>query len=362
MRHAEKKDFYETLGVKRDAPPDEIKSAFRQAALKHHPDRCPGDKEAEKKFKDAAEAYEVLSDPEKRARYDRFGHEGLSGYTSRGFTNIEDIFETFGESIFGDVFGFSRNSRRRASRGVDLRCELSITFEEAAFGCTKTVDIRRREICTKCHGSGCKPGSKPARCSYCDGHGAVVQGRGFLTIQTTCPRCGGHGEVIESPCRECSGQGRVGTAKQIEVTIPAGIDNATRMRCPEEGEPSPDASNRGDLYCDVFVEPHEVFERRGNDLVCEVSITYPQAALGAEIEVTALRNEKVAVTVPPGSQPGQILRLRGQGDMLVLIDIAVPKTVSSAHEHLLRELAKIENAKVSAKKRGFVDRFKDIFN
>ncbi|MBI3098313.1 MAG: molecular chaperone DnaJ [Planctomycetes bacterium] len=372
-----KRDYYEVLGVSRTATEEEIKKAYRKLALQYHPDRNPDDKGAEQKFKEAAEAYDVLRDPQKRARYDQYGHAGLeeAGYSAAHFTSTEDIFshfgDIFGDSIFDELFGMGgRRGRGRSRSGPSLRCHLTVTFKEAAFGTKKTIELRRHEACGKCGGSGSKPGSRPATCSTCRGHGEVLQGGGFFTIRTTCPRCGGQGTTIEHPCPECRGQGRVPEKREIEIGIPAGIEDMTRLRVSGEGETGENGAPRGDLYCDIRVEPHEYFERHGDDLLCELPITFTQAVLGGEVSVPTLEGE-TTMKIPKGTQTDQILRLRGQGipnvhgrgrgDQLVRIVIDVPKSLSKHQEELLREYAKTEEARVEPRRRGWFEKLKGFF-
>ncbi|MBI5369203.1 MAG: molecular chaperone DnaJ [Planctomycetes bacterium] len=366
-------DYYEILGVEKSVSQDDIKKAFRKKALQYHPDRNPGDKEAEKNFKSCAEAYEVLSDPEKRAKYDRFGKEGLRGSTARGFENADDIFDAFsdifGESLFGELFGVGRQGRR-VRRGASLRCEIAIDFEEAARGCEKTIDLKRAERCDRCSGTGAKPGTRPVSCNVCGGRGEVLQGHGFFSIRSTCPQCRGQGHFVQTPCPDCSGTGHVKVKREIKVRIPPGIEDSTRMRVTGEGEPG-DENTRGDLYCDIYVKAHEFFERDGNHLVCEVPVHYSQAALGAEIEVPTLLDGTAKITLPKGTQSGQIFRLRGlglhdvhgrgRGDEYIRVVVDVPKTLTRRQEELLREFASTEKLELKPRKKGFFDRIKDYF-
>jgi molecular chaperone DnaJ len=353
-----KKDYYELLGVPRTASLDDIKKAFRKLALKYHPDRNPDNKqEAEKKFKEIAEAYEVLSDTDKRASYDRFGHEGLSGYTSRGFASSEDIFDAFGDifegdSVFSSLFG-GGSSRRRKQHGNHLRVELTILFKESATGTEKTINLKRNELCDECGGSGAKRGSPPVTCPVCKGRGEVQQGAGFFTIRTICPQCGGSGKIIKQHCPVCQGGGRVRKEREIKIKIPAGIEDGTRMRVGGEGEPSQDGSVRGDLYCDIFVAPDHIFDRHYNDVVCEMPVSFTQATLGAEITVPTL-SSNVKMTIPPGTQNGQVFRLKNigfpdmhsrkqRGHQLVRVIIDVPRNVSADQKELLNKFAATEN-------------------
>jgi molecular chaperone DnaJ len=351
-----KKDYYGLLGVPRNASAEDIKKAFRKLALKYHPDKNPDNKqEAEKKFKEIAEAYEVLSDPDKRASYDRFGHEGLSGYTSRGFTSYEDIFDAFsdlfeGDSLFSSFFG---GPRRRKPRGSHLRVEITVSFRESASGTKKTITLKRNEICDECRGSGAKKGTALTTCSTCKGKGEVLQGHSFFTIRTTCPQCQGQGKIIKESCQSCYGTGRVRKEREIEIKIPAGIEDGTRLRVSGEGEPSADGSARGDLYCDVFVAPDTVFERYHNDVIIEMPISFSQATLGAEITVPTL-NDSVKMTIPPGTTNGQVFRLknlgfpdihtrRQQGSQLVRVVVEVPKDLTKEQKELLNKFASSEN-------------------
>jgi molecular chaperone DnaJ len=362
-----RRDYYEVLGINRDASQEEIKQAYRRMALKYHPDRNPGDKEAEQRFKEAAEAYEVLSDPQRRRQYDQFGHEGLRGYTYRGFTSFDDIFEAFSDifsdSIFSDFFDIGRR-RRGPRRGAHLRVELDITFEEAAFGTEKTINLYRNESCTSCDGSGTKPGTTPSACPACRGKGEILQGGGFFTIRSTCPRCRGIGKVITSPCSVCKGAGTVRRKREIKVKIPQGIEDSTRLRIAGEGESSPDGGPPGDLYCDIFIKPHQFFSRRGYDVYCEVPIPFTTAALGGEIEIPTI-NGKTILKIPRGTQSGQILQLRGQGipyfqrsgkgDQFVRVVVQVPTRLTRRQEELLQELARLQEE--GTKRKGIFDRF-----
>ena len=371
---ATKRDYYEVLGVAKNAGEDDIKRAYRRLALKFHPDRNPNDAEAEKNFKEAAEAYEVLSDPEKRTRYDRFGHQGLSGTGFHEFTNAEDIFEAFGDifggGMFSDLFG-GRRSRRGPRPGRDLRIQLELELVEAAKGVTKTFDIRREEICATCKGSGAKVGTQPATCSYCGGRGEVLQSQGFFRIASTCPGCHGRGKQVKDPCPDCSGAGRVKAKRSLEVPIPPGVDTGMKVRLRGEGEPGDNGAPRGDLYCYISVREHPLFHREGLNLICQVPITFTQAALGAEIEVPSL-SARQPLSIPRGTQSGEVFHLRGQGmpdphsrsrgDLVVQVIIETPKKLTGRQEELLREFADLEQVHVSPQRKSFFESVREYFS
>ena len=309
-----KRDYYEVLGVGREAASKEIADAYRKLAIKNHPDKNPGDEEAIVRFKECAEAFEVLGDADKRARYDRFGHAGVEGMGGHQFSDVNDIFEAFGDifggGAFGDLFGGSR--RRRAQKGADVGCEVRLDLLEAARGVTKSVKFERHEKCPDCSGSGAKPGSKPQACKYCGGRGQVVQATGFFRVQTTCPACHGSGEVVKDPCGKCHGSGFVGKLVRRDVAIPAGVDHQMRVRLAGEGEPSPDGGPPGDCYCVIHVDEHPLFQRDGQDLIVRLPIAFSQAALGATVEVPTLEGRE-PLEIPAGTQPGEVFRLRGRG-------------------------------------------------
>ena len=370
---ATQKDYYEILGVAKDAAPDDIKRAYRKAAAANHPDRNPGDGEAIERFKEAAEAYEVLGDAEKRTLYDRYGHEAFAraGARQPGFNDVNDVFSAFGdlfEGFFGNATG--RGGGQRASRGESLRCGIQLDLREAAFGVTRAVEIERDELCSTCDGSGAKPGSKAERCSYCSGRGQIVQAQGFFRVQTTCPACRGAGEVIRDKCPKCSGSGREAKVSRLEVKVPPGVDNGMQLCLRGEGEPGDRGGPRGDLYCDIHVAEHPLFKRQGHDLVCAVPLSYPQAALGTELEIPLL-DGRHQLAIPAGTQPGEIIRLRGKGmpdphsrrkgDLLIQIHIEVPKKLNQRHEELLRELSELEQKNVSAHQKSFLQKIKDYF-
>lgn len=363
-----KRDYYEVLSVTRTSTIEEIKRSYRKLAMQYHPDRNPGDAEAEVKFKEAAEAYDVLSDPEKKERYDRYGHAGLNnmGAGGAGFTNLNDIFDLFGD-IFGG-FNTGGSGRTRRAQGQDLQIDIELDLVDAFKGTVKPIEFNRAEVCSECNGSRMKKGSRPAKCNRCGGRGAVVSRQGFFQIQVACPSCGGRGEIITDPCGKCDGQGQVLSKRKLEVNIPAGVDNGSRIRLPGEGEVAEIGGPRGDLYCRVRVKPHNVFQRDGTDLLCEVPITFSQAALGGELEVPTLTGAS-SVTLPRGTNHGDIFRIRGKGmpdvrgrgngDLLIRTLIDIPKKLTKRQEELLRELAEIDQKHVSSERKGFFDRVKD---
>src|SRR5215216_1984815 len=370
-----KRDYYEVLGVSRGANEAEIKSAYRKLAIRYHPDKNPGDQAAEEKFKEAAEAYSVLSDTDQRARYDRFGHAGVSSsagaqgaWGAQGFGGIEDILgDLFG---FGDVFGGGRAGGRRTSaqRGADLRYDLEISLEEAASGMTAQLRIPRRETCDTCKGSGAAAGTQPESCSTCQGSGQVRYQQGFFSVARTCHVCRGAGRVIKNPCSECNGAGRVEREKQMEVKIPAGVETGSRLRVSGEGESGAQGGAAGDLYVVIHVAEHEQFERQGTNLYEAVPITFAQAALGAEIMVKTLDGEE-KLKIPMGTQTGTVFRLRGKGmpvlggrgrgDLFVSATVITPTTLTRDQRRLLEQLAEVENKDLESK--GLVDKVRDIF-
>jgi molecular chaperone DnaJ len=374
------RDYYEVLGVSKSASKDEIKKAYRKLALKYHPDRNQDDKEAEEKFKEAAEAYDILSNEEKKAQYDRFGHDGLKGGFSSGGASMEDIFRNFGDifgggggggSIFDDFFGGGGGGgRRRQQKGASLRCQISITFLEAATGCTKTISLNRNENCEPCSGSGAKAGTSPVTCPYCKGAGEITQSQGFFSVRTTCPKCSGNGKMIESPCGSCHGSGSTPKRVNVEIKIPAGIEDGSRLRVAGEGESGPPGAVRGDLMCYIQVQAHSIFERDGDNIYCQLPITFTQAALGAEVEIPTLKG-KSSMTIPPGTQNNQIFRMRSQGfpnvhghgtgDQMVEIHIEVPKKLNDKQKELLQSFAETEHKVVGPKQQSWFDKLKDFF-
>jgi molecular chaperone DnaJ len=359
-----KRDYYEVLGVGKSASEADLKAAYRKLALKYHPDRNPGDQAAEESFKEAAEAYEVLRDGQKRQIYDRYGHQGLEGSGFSGFGGFEDIFSSFGD-IFEDFFGFSsrRGGRGRAQRGSDLRYDLSIGFMEAAFGVETTIDMEKHETCADCQGRGSEAGTQAETCPQCRGAGQVGRSQGFFTIRTTCPQCRGAGQVIAKPCRSCSGSGQRLVRKSVSVKIPGGVDTNSRLRLSGEGEGGAMGGPPGDLYVFIHVKPHEFFKREENDVICQIPISFIQAALGAEITVPTLKGEKT-LEIPKGTQFGDVFRFQGEGiaslrtgrpgDQIIQVTVKTPTNLNKKQEALLKEFAALEDAKLGK-------RLKDLF-
>jgi len=351
-----KRCYYECLGVGRGATEEEIKKNYRKLAMQYHPDRNPGDQEAEEKFKEAAEAYEVLSDREKREIYDRYGHEGLNGIGFRGFSGFDDIFTSFSD-IFEDIFGFGsgRPRTRTAQRsGADLRYDIKISFMDAAFGTTTDIEVAKAERCHECRGSGAAPGTAPETCSQCRGRGQVTQSSGFFTISSTCPQCRGQGIVITKPCMSCRGSGRSRITKNVQLKIPAGVETGSRLRLRGEGEEGEFGGQNGDLYVFIHVEPHELFERRDNNIYCQIPISFVQASLGATIEVITLTGTE-KLKIPKGTQNGTIFRLKGKGiphlkgfgrgDQIIETVVKIPTNLNRKQEELLKEFAKLSGEK-----------------
>jgi molecular chaperone DnaJ len=364
-----KADYYEVLGVAREAGEDEIKKAYRQLAFKYHPDRNPGDAESESKFKDAAEAYEVLRDPQKRARYDRFGHQGLGDTGFGGFSNAEDIFSTFSD-IFGEFFGFgaARGRGPRPQAGNDLRYDLRVSFRDAAMGSEAALKIPKPVSCPECDGTGAAPGSKPETCRQCGGMGQVHQNQGFFRIAVTCPVCRGEGTVIPNPCPRCKGRGQIPDVRELKVRIPAGVDDGSRLRLRGEGEPGLHGGPPGDLFVIIHVEEDKVFRRQGQDLVYSLEIGMVQAALGDKVKIPTLEGEET-MEIPKGTQSGEVFSLRDKGlphpgrtqrgDLLVEVIVTTPKGISKKQEELLREFAKLEEEKPLKKVKNFFKKAKD---
>jgi molecular chaperone DnaJ len=375
-----KRDFYEILGVAKTASEEDIKKAYRKLAMKYHPDRNPDNKEAEEKFKEVKEAYEMLTNPEKREAYDRYGHAGvdpnMGGGGFGGFGGGAGGFgDAFGD-IFGDIFGGGRGGRSsgpQVYRGADLRYNLEITLEQAAHGFDTTIRVPSWDKCDTCHGSGAKPGTSPVTCSTCHGHGQVRMQQGFFSIQQTCPKCHGSGKVIPEPCAACGGAGRIKRNKTLEVKIPAGIDDGMRIRSTGNGEPGTNGGPPGDLYVEIHIKPHQVFQREGDDLHCTMPISFTKAALGGEIEVPTLSG-KVSFTVPEGTQTGKTFRLKGKGikgvrsgytgDLFCHVVVETPVKLTDKQKDLLREfdrLTKEGGAKHSPQSKGWMDKVKDFF-
>ena len=373
---ADKRDYYEVLGVSKGASDDELKKAFRKEAKKYHPDLHPGDKEAEAKFKEINEAYEVLSNPEKRQKYDQFGHAGVDsnygaggGYGGSGFGDFGDIFS----DIFGGGFGFGGSGGRRNGprRGNDVRQVVTISFEEAAFGCKKKINITKQEDCPTCKGTGAKPGTSAETCSHCHGTGQIqTQQRtilGYMTNVTTCPHCQGSGKIIKDPCRDCRGTGKVRKTRTVEIDIPAGIDDGQTMQLSGQGEAGERGGPSGDLLITVRVRPHQMFERSGNDVYLTMPVTFVQAALGATLTVPTL-DGVVEYDIPEGTQSGTRFRLRGKGipfirgknrgDQYVTVEVEVPKNLSQRQKEILREFDEEKNYK---KKKSFAEKMKELF-
>lgn len=370
---AGKRDFYEVLEVAREATDKEIKAAYRKKALQYHPDKNPGNAEAEELFKEAAEAYSVLSDPEKRARYDRFGHQAGGGGGGAGFQGFDpSVFGDFGD-ILGDLFGFAGGGRRRggASPGADLRYDLRLSFEEAAFGVTKSLEFHRLETCATCTGSGSADSAAPAACQTCGGRGQIAMSQGFFTMARTCPRCNGEGRVVTNPCRDCRGDGRVEQPRSLEIRIPAGVDTGARLRISGEGEHGRRGGPQGDLFVVLEVADHEVFEREGYDVLAKVALAYPQAVLGTTVEVPTLHGPN-ELTMPPGTQHDQAFVLRGKGvprldgrgrgDHVVRVELTVPhpRDLEKRELELLHELASMRGTPVKEEK-GLLAQLKDVF-
>ena len=371
-----KRDYYEVLGVSKTATPEELKKAYRKLALQYHPDRNSGDPEAEDKFKEATEAYEVLSDPKKREAYDRFGHQGVQGGFGGGFNpdtfaDFSDIFGDFSD-FFEGLFGGGRRARRPggAARGEDLRYDLELTLEEVAHGIEKKIDVPRHESCEACNGSGCAPGTSPATCATCNGMGQVRFSQGFFSVSRPCPRCGGRGVIIESPCTTCNGAGRTLKRKKLSIKVPPGAETGLRLKVTSEGERGVRGGPPGDLYIFITVSPHELFERDGDDIVCEVPVSFVQAALGADIDVPTLFG-KARMKIPAGTQTHKMFRLRGkglpnlrqhgQGDQFVRVVVETPTKLTQRQKELLEEFAKISGEQHNPITQSFFDKVKEIF-
>ncbi|MDK1383878.1 molecular chaperone DnaJ [Sinorhizobium sp. 8-89] len=375
-----KRDLYETLGVARNADEKELKSAFRKLAMKYHPDKNPGDTEAEKTFKDINEAYETLKDPQKRAAYDRYGHAAFeqggmgagfgNGFAGGGAGGFSDIFE----DIFGEMMGGGRQRRSSGGRerGADLRYNMEISLEEAYSGKTAQIRVPTSITCDVCSGSGAKPGTSPKTCATCQGSGRVRAAQGFFSIERTCPTCGGRGQTITDPCTKCHGQGRVMEERTLSVNIPAGIEDGTRIRLSGEGEAGLRGGPAGDLYIFLSVRPHEFYQRDGADLYCSVPISMTTAALGGKFDVATLDGTKSRVTVPEGTQAGKQFRLKGKGmpvlrstqsgDLYIQIQIETPQKLTKRQRELLQEFEQISSKENNPESTGFFARMKDFFD
>ena len=372
-----KRDYYEVLGVPRDASESDLKAAFRNMARKLHPD-VNSSPDAEEKFKEINEAYSVLSDPEKRAAYDRFGHQGVKGFNGGGGFETVD-FSDFAD-IFGDMFGFggfggrSRTaSRTSPRRGADLQYQIAISFKEAVFGAEKEIDVTKDETCGTCGGDGAKPGTSPKTCPECQGRGEVRQTRqtllGSMVQVTTCPVCGGRGKVVESHCPTCEGRGKVRETRRKKITIPGGVDDGTRIRLAGEGQPGDNNGPPGDLYLLIRVRPHKFFRRRDNDILLDLNVNIAQATLGAEVKVPTVDGD-VMLKIPPGTQPGKIIRMRGKGvphlrsssrgDQLVIVSVTIPTRLDDEERELFEKLAEKMDSEVLPQERGFLDRLKSV--
>ncbi len=373
-----KADYYEVLGVSRDASDQELKSAYRKQAMKYHPDRNPGDQVAEEKFKEASEAYQVLSDADKRAAYDRYGHAGLGGVGSGpggfgGFSGNVDLGDIFGD-LFGEMFnmgGAGQQRQTRQRRGEDLRFDLTIDFEDALFGKETDIKIRRFEMCVTCHGSGSSSGRGPATCPQCQGRGQIRYQQGFFSVARTCSACGGAGAIVTDPCATCHGETRVAKEIKLNVKVPPGVEEGTRIRYSGEGDAGRSGGSSGDLYVVLSIRSHDFFQRDGYDLHCVVPISFPQAAMGAEIEIHGI-DGPVTVKVPEGTQSGKELRVRGRGvpylnekgrgDLIVKAIVQIPKKLTRAQRELVAQLAEsmtVENKPTSP---GLLDKMKDLFS
>jgi molecular chaperone DnaJ len=372
-----KRDYYEVLGLEKGAGEEEIKKAYRKMAVKFHPDKNPGDRTAEERFKEVGEAYEVLSDPQKRGAYDQYGHAAFDrragGFgRSGGFHDPFDVFrEVFGGgSIFEDLFGGGQGGQAQNQRGDDLRYDMELSLEEAARGCEKEITVTKPDRCEQCQGAGAEPGSKVRVCGTCGGRGQVLSSRGIFSIAQTCPHCQGAGRTLEKPCKTCHGQGRRERTSKITLRIPAGVDHGARLRSAGNGEAGWRGAPPGDLYVVLHIRPHEIFQRDGDDLVCEVPVSFVQAALGAELEVPTLEGRH-PIRVPPGTQPGTVFRVKGKGvknvqghghgDLHVRINVEVPAHLSSAQRAKLQEFAELCTGKENPISQGFFEKAKKLF-
>jgi molecular chaperone DnaJ len=370
-----KRDYYEVLGVGRDCDEQALKGAYRKLALQHHPDRNPEDHSAEEKFKEAAEAYSVLSDPQKRAAYDRFGHQGVAaaggggaGFDGSGFPDLSDILsDVFG---FSDMFGGSRQRRTRSERGDDVRYDLEIGFEDSMRGLSVDIQVPRMEACGRCHGKGAEPQDGLVTCPVCRGRGEVLYQQAFLSVRRTCSQCGGRGQIIRRPCKECKGEGYQRRERRLKVNIPAGVDNGTQLRLSQEGQSGANGGPPGDLYVVLKVAEHPIFERHETDLHCSVPINAAQAALGASVDILTFDGLQT-VKIPEGSQPGSRVRLKGlgvphlnasgRGDLFIHLDVKIPSKLTREERRLFEQLREILPAENEPAEKGIFDKVKDYF-
>ncbi|MBV9075817.1 MAG: molecular chaperone DnaJ [Acidobacteria bacterium] len=365
-----KRDYYEVLGVSRTCTDQELKSSYRKLAMQYHPDRNPGNKDAEEKFKEASEAYSVLSDENKRAQYDRFGHQAVGGAGFGGFdaSSFQDLSEIFGDIFgFGDAFGTSSRRRTRAQRGADLRADITIELKDVIFGKTTEIPVRKSEACDSCRGTGVANGKQPVACTACGGRGQIRYQQGFFSVARTCGTCGGTGQVITDPCKGCRGEGRIVREHRMKIEVPPGVEDGTRIRYQGEGEAGVFGGPAGDLYVVLAVKDDAFYLREGNDLHCMVSISFPQAALGTEVTVPTFEGD-YKLKIPPGVQSGQqvpirnkgipVLRGRGRGDLIVHVEVQIPKKLSARQRELLEELSSITEVDEKHDKRSFFDRIK----
>ncbi len=369
MSMAQKRCYYEVLKIEQTASHDEISVAYRRMAIQYHPDKNPGDEAAIGRFKEAAEAFEVLSDTEKRSRYDRYGHAGLDG-SGQQFHDLSDIFEAFGDMFGGSIFGGGGGRSRRARRGADIECDLTIDLFAAAQGVKQQVSFSRHQRCDDCQGNGAEDGTALESCQYCGGHGQVIQSSGILRMQTTCPSCHGAGSTVLEKCQNCRGEGYQEEAVTCDVAVPAGIDDQMQIRLTGQGHPSSNGGPPGDLYCLVYVEEHPLFTRQGNHLICRVPITYSQAVLGGTVDIPTL-NGPESIEIKSGTRAGDVVKLsrrgmpdprgRRMGDLHVQIDIDVPKKLTGEQEELIRNLADLELSHVTPHRKSFLDKLKGCF-
>jgi molecular chaperone DnaJ len=374
-----KRDYYEVLEISRSCTCDEIKKAYRKKAIQYHPDKNPGNAEAEEKFKEAAEAYSILMDDEKRAIYDRYGHQGLRGEGFSGFTGFnssvfqgfEDILGDFFNFGFGDIFGSSRAGRGYPARGRDLVVEVKISLEEAASGINREIQLSRSETCPICKGSKMKPGTEKKDCSYCRGSGKVRHQQGFFSLIQTCPKCRGKGSIILDPCEHCGGTGKIKKKKKVNFKIPAGVEDGMKLRIHGEGEVGDQGASRGDLYILVRVRRHKFFDRQGNDLMCEIKISFPKAALGAQVKIPTLDGDEI-IDIPSGTQPGNILKLKGKGlqnvnnhrkgNLYIKVNIETPRNLKKNQKDILKEFAESTGEKLDSVESNVINKIKNLFH